>query len=82
MDATSLFIIFIATALAIVFKYVLYKKIQRWIDQDLIKGLANGNSDKHAFLTQKHQEFIANKVKRKEYHQLLTELAEEFEQTK
>lgn len=82
MDATSIFIIIVATVLAIVFKYVLYKKIQRWIDQDLIKGLAEGDSDKHAFLTQKHQEFIADKVKRKEYHQLLTDLAKEFEQTK
>lgn len=80
MDATSIFIIIVATVLAIVFKYVLYKKIQRWIDQDLIKGLAEGNSEKQEFLTQKHQEFVASKVKRKEYHQLLTDLAAQFEQ--
>lgn len=80
MDATSIFIIIVATMLAIVFKYVLYKKIQRWIDQDLIKGLAGGNPAKHEFLAQKHREFVANKVKRKDYHLLLTDLAEQFEQ--
>jgi len=82
MDATSIFIIIVATALAIIFKVVLYKKIQRWMDQDLLKGLSDGDPAKHEFLSLKHQEFVANKVKRKEYHQKLSELAEQFEQTR
>lgn len=81
MDATSLFIIFVATALAIVFKFVLYKKIQRWMDQDLIKGLADGNEEKLTFLTQKYDELVSTKVSRKEYPQRLTEFADQFEQS-
>ena len=80
MDVTSIFIIVVATVLAIVFKVILYKKIQKWIDQDLIKGLADGNSDKQAFLQQEYQKLIAQKVKRKQYSDRLTELADQFEQ--
>lgn len=82
MDATSIFIIVVATALAIIFKYVLYKKIQRWMDQDLIKGLAEDNQEKHSFLTQKYDELVTNKVSRKEYPQRLTEFADQFEQSR
>lgn len=80
MDVTSIFIIVVATVLAIVFKVILYKKIQKWMDQDLIKGLAEGNSDKQAFLQQEYQKLIAQKVKRKQYSDRLTELADQFEQ--
>lgn len=80
MDMTSIFIIVIATALAIIFKVVLYKKIQKWMDQDLIKGLADGNHDKHTFLNQEYHKLIGQKVKRKEYSEKLTELAKQFEQ--
>ncbi|EAR60497.1 hypothetical protein [Neptuniibacter caesariensis] len=80
MDVTSIFIIVVATVLAIVFKVILYKKIQKWMDQDLIKGLADGNSDKQAFLQQEYQKLIAQKVKRKQYSDRLTELADQFEQ--
>lgn len=80
MDVTSIFIIVVATVLAIVFKVILYKKIQKWMDQDLIKGLADGNSDKQAFLQQEYQKLIEQKVKRKQYSDRLTELADQFEQ--
>lgn len=80
MDTTAYIIIFVSTALAIIFKVVLFKRIQKWMDQDLIKGLAAGNSTKHDLLVQKHAELIRNKVKRKVIHQQLTDYAEEFEQ--
>ena len=81
MDITAYIIIFISTVLAIAFKLVLFKRIQRWMDQDLIKGLAGDNPEKHNYLTRKHQELIKQKVKRKLYHQQLTDFAEQFEQT-
>lgn len=80
MDTTAYIIIFVSTALAIIFKVVLFKRIQNWMDQDLIKGLADGNPSKLEYLTQKHAELIQNKTKRKHIHQQLTDFAEEFEQ--
>lgn len=80
MDATSIIIIIIATVLAIVFKVVLYKKIQRWMDQDLIKGLSENKPEKQKFLEQKYDELVKNKIKRKEYPDRLTDSADEFEQ--
>ncbi|MGH1461752.1 MAG: hypothetical protein ACRBB6_06940 [Neptuniibacter sp.] len=80
MDATSIFIIVISTLLAIVFKFVLYKKIQRWMDQDLIKGLAEGNNEKFIYLTAEYDLLVTQKTKRKEYPKRLTELADQFEQ--
>jgi glycerol kinase len=80
MDTTAYIIIFVSTALAIIFKVVLFKRIQNWMDQDLIKGLADGNPSKHEYLIQKHAELVENKVKRKHIHQQLTDFAEEFEQ--
>lgn len=80
MDSTSIFIIVIATVLAIVFKVVLYKKIKRWMDQDLIKGLADGNAEKQAYLQQEYAKLVEQKVKRNQYPDRLTELADQFEQ--
>ena len=80
MDATAYFIIFVSTVLAIAFKVILFKRIQKWMDQDLIKGLADGNEDKHIFLMAKYTELQQQKIKRKEYHQHLTDYAEQFEQ--
>ena len=82
MDALSIFIIVVSVVLAVVFKLVLYKRIQRWMDQDLIKGLADGNPDKLAYLTERYQELQDNKVKRKHYHEQLSDFAEQFEQTR
>ncbi len=80
MDATAIFIIVIATALAIIFKLVIYHRIRGWMDQDLINGLADGDPAKLAYLQAKYQRLKADKVKRKHYHQQLTEFAEQFEQ--
>lgn len=80
MDATSIFIIVFATVTAIAFKVILYKRIQKWMDQDLIKGLADGNQEKLTFLQQQYQQLVDAKVKRKHLHNQLTELSEQFEQ--
>lgn len=80
MDATSIFIIVVSVVLAVVFKVVLFKRIRRWMDQDLIKGLAGENPEKLAFLQAQYQQLLEEKVKRKHFHDKLTALAEEFEQ--
>ncbi len=80
MEPIYIFIIVISTLLAIVFKVVMFKKIRNWMDQDLIKGLADENPDKLKFLTEKYKEMVESKANRKEYHQRLTDLAEQFEQ--
>ena len=82
MDTVSITIIVIATLSALLFKLVLYRKICNWMDQDLIKGLANGDPEKQLFLTSQHQRLKADKVKRKDLHQRLTDFAEQFEQNR
>lgn len=82
MDATSIFIIVVATVLALVFKFVLYKKIQRWMDQDLMKGLAGDNKEKLQFLQEKYATLVQSKVSRKEYPERLNGFAAEFEQNR
>ena len=77
MDPLFIFIIVISTVLALVFKC---KKIQGWIDQDLIKGLAGGNTAKQAYLTQEYQRLRSEKLKRNHCRDQLTLLAKEFEQ--
>ena len=47
-----------------------------------MKGLADNNPEKLAFLQNKYQQLLTEKVKRKDYHQHLTNSAEEFEQNK
>lgn len=80
MDALNIGIIFFATVSALLFKFVLFHKIRQWMDQDLIKGLAQGHDQKNHFLTQQLTQMKTNKVQRKLQHQRLTELAAEFEQ--
>lgn len=82
MEPLFIFIIVISTLLAVVFKWVLYKKIQGWIDQDLIKGLAEGDAQKLAYLQQEYQRLLAEKRKRNDYREQLTTLAKQFEQTR
>ncbi len=78
MSMLDIFIIVVATASAIIFKVSLYKRIQRWMDQDLIKGLANGDNEKHSYLSREHQRLISEKTPRKLLHQLLTEHAKHY----
>lgn len=80
MDALSIGIIAFATVTALLFKFILYRKITHWMDQDLIKGLAEGNQKKHLYLSEQLTQMKVDKVQRKLQHQQLTELATEFEQ--
>lgn len=80
MDATSISIIVIATVTALLFKFVLFRKINHWMDQDLIKGLAEGDSAKQAYLEQQLEKLREARIKRKDQHQRLTELAQQYEQ--
>ena len=80
MDTLSITIIVIATVTALLFKFILFRKISRWMDQDLIKGLAAGDQEKQAYLTRQLEQMRQDKVKRKVQHQRLTELAQQYEQ--
>lgn len=82
MDALSIGIIAFATVTALLFKFILYRKITHWMDQDLIKGLAEGSQEKHLYLSEQLTQMKVDKVKRKLQHQQLTELATEFEQNR
>lgn len=78
MDALSIFIIIIATATAIAFKVFLFKRIRQWADQDLIKSLAEKDAQKLEYLQNHYNKLLADKTPRKELHDKLTELAENF----
>ena len=82
MDALSIGIIIFATVTALLFKFVLFRKITNWMDQDLIKGLAGGDQKKLRYLNEQLAQMKTEKVKRKLQHQQLTERATEFEQNR
>ncbi len=79
MDALSIFIIVVSVVLAVVFKWVLFRKIQHWMDQDLIKQLASGNPESLSRLHQYHQQLITDRVKRSERHERLHQFARNSE---
>ncbi len=78
MDTLDIGIIIIATATAILFKVILFKRIRHWMDQDLIKGLAGSNATKHQFLLKEHRRLLDNKTPRKELHDKLTLAAQNY----
>lgn len=78
MDILSIFIIAVATITAIIFKVFLYKRIQKWMDQDLIKSLSEGNSSKHAYLCQELQRLALQKTPRRDIHNAITESAKRY----
>ncbi len=80
MDALSIFIIVVSVVLAIAFKWFLFSRIQQWMDQDLIRGLSDGNPVKHEYLQQHYSQLRSRKVKRRQLALILTDLAAEFEQ--
>ncbi|SIS76745.1 hypothetical protein [Neptunomonas antarctica] len=81
MDMLAIIIIVIATISAIGFKIYLFKRIRRWMDQDLIKVLAEGDADKKIFLTQMHLQLISAKTPRNKLHEALTEHAKHYSTT-
>ncbi len=79
MDSLSIFIIVVSVVLALAFKWVLFRKIQRWMDQDLIKQLAGDNLELLAQLHQHHQQLMAAGIKRAERHDRLHQFARNSE---
>ena len=78
MDTLDLVIIAIATITAIAFKVYLYRRIKHWMDQDLIKGLADGDADKRQYLESELQRLYLEKTPRNQIHDILTKLAENY----
>ena len=71
MDTLGIAIIVISVLLAVIFKVVILKRIQLWIDTDLINSLAEDDSALKAKLTSLNDSLSAQKVKRHERHQQL-----------
>ena len=78
MDMLDIFIIAVASITAIAFKVFLYKRIRTWMDQDLLKGLAEGDNSKHAYLSQELQRLTLEKTPRRSLHEALTESAKNY----
>ena len=78
MDTLDLVIIAIATVTAIAFKVYLYRRIKHWMDQDLIKGLADGDTDKQQYLESELQRLYLEKTPRNQINDTLTKLAENY----
>ncbi|WP_432695399.1 hypothetical protein ACQUQP_12685 [Marinobacterium sp. YM272] len=79
MDSLSIFIIVVSVALAVAFKWYLFRRIQGWIDKDLIKGLAGSDTRLHQRLSDADRTFRAEGMKRTERHRKLERLASEGE---
>lgn len=79
MDSLSIFIIVVSVVLAVAFKWYLFRRIQGWIDKDLIKGLAGDNAELHQRLNDADRLFRAEGMKRAERHRKLETLASKGE---
>lgn len=80
MDATSIIIIVIATVTAIAFKWFMFRRIRRWMDADLIKGLAGSDPTKLVYLQTQLSDLQAAGTSRAVVHEKLEQLAADFEQ--
>ena len=79
MDTLSITIIVTSVVLAVAFKWVLFRKIQRWMDQDLIKQLAAGQLELETLLTHHYEELRRQGMKRRHIHEKLQTLAHKHE---
>jgi hypothetical protein len=82
MDTIGIAIIVISVVLAVLFKVVVMKRIREWVDQDLIRSLANGDSTKLDQLMELEQKLKGQQTPRSERHQQLEQLAESLNSTK
>ena len=82
MDTIGIAIIVISVVLAVLFKVVVMKRIREWVDQDLIRSLANGDSTKLDQLMELEQKLKGQQTTRSERHQQLEQLAESLNSTK
>ncbi|MCV6590027.1 MAG: DUF3352 domain-containing protein [Marinobacterium sp.] len=79
MDATSIAIIVVTTITAIAFKWFLFRRIRRWMDADLIKGLAGDNQALLVHLQQQLADLQAAGTPRSQIHEKLEQMAAGFE---
>ena len=79
MDTLSIVIIVISVVLAVLFKWVLFRKIGRWMDVDLIKQLSKGEAALEQRLTEHYHSLKSRGIKRREIHNQLQQLADQHE---
>lgn len=79
MDTLSIVIILISVVLAVLFKWVLIRKIGHWMEQDLIRQLAGDDAELLARLHRHRQQLIADGIRRAERHHRLQAFARNSE---
>lgn len=78
MDSLSIFIIVISVVLAVVFKWVLIKRIKAWILTDFIKSLASNDQNKLNYLNEQRTLAEQQGLKGKLLQEKLQALADQY----
>ena len=71
MDTLTLFIILTSVISAVVFKVVVLRNVNAWIDKDLIKSLSAGNNQDLETLDALNSHLKSQKIARPSRHALL-----------
>ena len=71
MDTLTLFIILTSVISAVVFKVVVLRNVNAWIDKDLIKSLSAGNIQDFETLDALNYHLKSQKIARSSRHALL-----------
>lgn len=75
MDSLSIIIIVVSVLLALLFKFVLLKRVREWVDKDLLRSLSSGNPDRLKQLETLDKRLKAEGVSRAERHKQLEDHA-------
>ncbi|HHX33728.1 MAG TPA: hypothetical protein GX719_00450 [Gammaproteobacteria bacterium] len=73
------FIVAIATLSGLYFHWWLYARIKRWINRDLALSMAQGDSQKQAYMLDKLSEATALKIKKANLQSWLEEAAKQYQ---
>lgn len=72
------FIIAVATLSGLYFHWWLYVRIKRWVNRDLALSMAEGDSDKQAYMLEKLAEAQQQKIRKAELEPWLRHAAERY----
>lgn len=73
------FIVAIATLSGLYFHWWLYARIKRWINRDLALSMAQGDSQKQAYMLDKLSEATALKIKKANLQSWLEDAAKQYQ---
>ena len=72
------FIVAVATLSGLYFHWWIYVRIKRWINRDLALSMAQGNTQKQAYMLDKLIEAQTLKIKKNELHDWLQRAADQY----